>query len=164
MIEPIRLWRRNLLRGHEPAWLEDEPKHPVYFTEYAALPRADFDAREARLARAEQERDEERRNHNHYGQLWLDVRRERDAATARAERAEKDRDDARALLREARAWMQSFANDIDDEQAWTMERRGREAREFQRRIDDALNRKHAERGPEPEGREGGDGAGEGGRE
>ena len=32
------------------------------------------------------------------------------------------------------------------------------------RIDDALNRKHAERGPEPEGREGGDGAIEGGRE
>ncbi len=107
-MEPIRLWRRNLLRGHEPAWVEDEPKHPVYFTEYAALTRADFDAREARLARAEQERDDLARlayiDHEHRfpdatwkarcDELVPDLR----AATARA-------DALAALLKEARGFL-----------------------------------------------------------
>lgn len=146
-MEPIRLWRVPIEHG-ELAWWFDPPLGNG--TEYAALPRADFDAREARLARAEQERDEARASaavagrlldEHRNGCVWMTWHKE---ATARADKAEKDRDDARALLREAKEHVESVT--------------------LRERIDDALNRKHAERGPEPEGREGGDGAGEGGRE
>ena len=51
-MEPERLWWCG-----EGGWSERDPGAD-YGDEYAALTRADFDAREARLARAEQERDD----------------------------------------------------------------------------------------------------------
>lgn len=107
-MEPIRLWR---FVGHyaPSCWAEGLPAYgnPV---EYAALPRADFDAREARLARAEQERDDLARlayiDHEHRfpdatwkarcDELVPDLR----AATARA-------DALAALLKEARGRVQT---------------------------------------------------------
>jgi hypothetical protein len=56
MMEPIRLWRDEATSCDVERWRTY--KVDDYQQEYAALPRADFDAREARLARAEQERDD----------------------------------------------------------------------------------------------------------
>ncbi len=101
-MEPIRLWRDDIagrLYHH---------RTECATTEYAALPRADFDAREARLARAEQERDDLARlayiDHEHRfpdatwkarcDELVPDLR----AATARA-------DALAALLKEARGYV-----------------------------------------------------------
>ena len=49
-------------------------------------------------------------------------------------------DEATALLREARDFLRDFANDLEDEQAWTMERRSRGARVIQARLDTTLSR------------------------
>ncbi len=101
-MEPIRLWSDN--QGDS---FGDDREGPDD-VEYAALPRADFDAREARLARAEQERDDLARlayiDHEHRfpdatwkarcDELVPDLR----AATARA-------DALAALLKEARGYV-----------------------------------------------------------
>lgn len=103
-MEPERLWWCG-----EGGWSERDPGAD-YGDEYAALPRADFDAREARLARAEQERDDLARlayiDHEHRfpdatwkarcDELVPDLR----AATARA-------DALAALLKEARGRVQT---------------------------------------------------------
>jgi hypothetical protein len=101
-MEPERLWWCG-----EGGWSERDPGAD-YGDEYAALTRADFDAREARLARAEQERDDLARlayiDHEHRfpdatwkarcDELVPDLR----AATARA-------DALAALLKEARGYV-----------------------------------------------------------
>lgn len=101
-MEPIRLWSDN--QGDSFGDDRDGPDD----VEYAALTRADFDAREARLARAEQERDDLARlayiDHEHRfpdatwkarcDELVPDLR----AATARA-------DALAALLKEARGYV-----------------------------------------------------------
>ena len=103
MMEPIRLWRDEATSCDVERWRTY--KVDDYQQEYAALTRADFDAREARLARAEQERDDLARlayiDHEHRfpdatwkarcDELVPDLR----AATARA-------DALAALLKEAR--------------------------------------------------------------
>ena len=85
-IKPMTMWHGRY--GVHPTRVEDTDKA------VAVIDRADFDA----LVR---ELDGERRNHNHYGQLWLDVCRKRDAATARADTASAKLAQAEALLREA---------------------------------------------------------------
>jgi hypothetical protein len=106
MMEPIRLWRDEATSCDVERWRTY--KVDDYQQEYAALPRADFDAREARLARAEQERDDLARlayiDHEHRfpdatwkarcDELVPDLR----AATARA-------DALAALLKEARGYV-----------------------------------------------------------
>lgn len=87
-MEPIRLWRRNLVGGREPAWVEDEPKHPIYFTDFYAVRCADYEAMVKDAAMLDRAlRDEAARADA--------ALKQRDEAVARAERAE-------ALMREAR--------------------------------------------------------------
>ncbi len=104
-MEPIIVYR-SADSGH--LWSYREMPDDV---EYAALPRADFDAREARLARAEQERDDLARlayiDHEHRfpdatwkarcDELVPDLR----AATARA-------DALAALLKEAAPFLDKW--------------------------------------------------------
>lgn len=107
MEEPVRLWR---------TWGDEAESRPFdtspnydYDEEYAALPRADFDALVKRAEEAERERDEARESaaaawrlldEHRNGCVWITWHKEAEeranAATARAEKAEAELRDARA--------------------------------------------------------------------
>lgn len=43
-MDPVRLWRRNFLRGTQPMWVDEEPKHPAYFQDFVAVRCHEYDA------------------------------------------------------------------------------------------------------------------------
>lgn len=107
-MEPIRLWRRNFLRGTQPMWVDEEPKHPAYFQDFVAVRCHEFDALAAEAADARTLRAERDSLVKERDDLKIEVKAAdcagrfmegmRNAATARADKAEAALKDALARI------------------------------------------------------------------
>ena len=94
-MEPIRLWGC----ADDPYFVRSEPSpYGEGYHEYAALPRAEYDA-------IVKERDVAVREQEAWRLAYVSQARKQEDATARADAADERAKAAEALLREARVWV-----------------------------------------------------------